>query len=58
MNGRDTSSIGGSDTPPGSTDLDHEEDCGEECIFYEKGKNEIFGFEKLENLKIRKEVTE
>ena len=31
--------------------------CREGGIFHEKGKNEIFEFEKLENLKIRKEVT-
>lgn len=31
--------------------------CREGGIFHEKGKNEIFRFEKLENLKIRKEVT-
>lgn len=35
----------------------HEKYCREGGVFHEKGKNEIFRFEKLENLKIRKEVT-
>lgn len=43
--------------PPYYLKIFYEKYCREGGIFHEKGKNEIFRFEKLENLKIRKEVT-
>lgn len=43
--------------PPYYLKIFYEKYCREGGIFHEKGKNEIFRFEKMENLKIRKEVT-